>query len=107
MHTGADCSKQSFGPSLTPESTLSCPVATHISSSLSPSLSVSEPHLIQCAAHILSQHAIILAKAWSRPPGAIRKMYPFILQDTHLAYNGAPKELYRKVMFPCDNNLPA
>lgn len=49
------------------------------------SVSLSEPPLIQCAAHILSQHAVTIAKAWSRPPGAIRKIYPFILQDTHLA----------------------
>lgn len=53
--------------------------------SVSLSLPLSEPPLIQCVAHILSQHAITIAKPQSRPPGAIRKMYPFILQDTHLA----------------------
>lgn len=65
---------------------------------LSVALSLSEPPLIQCVAHIPSQHAITSARALEHPPGAIRKMYPFILQDTHLAtttlWRNLSEELY-------------
>lgn len=63
-----DFSKQSCGPSLTPKSALSRLVAIGSLSSVSLSLPVSEPPLIQCAAHILSQHAVTAAKALEQAP---------------------------------------
>lgn len=72
------------------------------------SLSQSEPHLIQRAAHIPAQHAIPLAKAPAGPQGQLGRIYPFILQDTHTwQSDGSLTELYRKVTFPRDNHLLA
>ena len=81
-----DFSEHSCGPSLTPEDALSR-LAADWSPFLCQSLSLpaSEPPRTQYVACILSQHATAIAKTWSWPPGAIRKIHPFILQDTHLA----------------------
>lgn len=83
MHTqGIQARFQSPGLPLTSERAWSRPVAAGVSFSLSASLSD------QCVAYILSKHA--LAKASSCPPGPIKKMYPIILQDTHLAKQQVP-----------------
>lgn len=63
-----------------------------------------------CVPHILSQHAITHTSAWSStppPPRAIRKNVCLLCKLHIWKHNKSLKELFRKVPFPCDNNLPA
>ena len=81
-----DFSERSCGPSLTPESALSRLVAV---GSLFPcqslSLSVWAASNSMCGSYPFSTCHYHCQGLVYGPPGAIRKIYPFILQDTHLA----------------------